>query len=80
MTELVRHALDSEMNVEIYTNLLHATPAMWETFRLPDVRIATSHYPDRTDEHEAITKRPSHKVIAKNIVRACESAFHFPWV
>ncbi|MFI6174904.1 radical SAM protein [Nonomuraea sp. NPDC051191] len=72
LPELVRHALDNGMGVEIYTNLVHVTPAMWETFRLPGVRLATSYYSDRADEHEAITKRPSHKVTTKNIARARE--------
>ncbi|MEU4224868.1 radical SAM/SPASM domain-containing protein [Nonomuraea sp. NPDC026600] len=72
LPQLVRHALDSGMEVEIYTNLVHVTPAMWETFRLPGVRLATSYYSDQPDEHEAITKRPSYKITTKNIARAQE--------
>ncbi|MEV5410610.1 radical SAM protein [Thermopolyspora sp. NPDC052614] len=72
LPELVRHALDTGMEVEIYTNLVRVTSAMWETFRLPGVRLATSYYSDRADEHEAITKRPSFKITTKNIARARE--------
>ncbi|MEV0346533.1 radical SAM protein [Nonomuraea sp. NPDC050680] len=72
LPQLVQHALSAGIDVEIYTNLVHVTPEMWETFRLPGVRLATSYYSDRSDEHEAITKRPSLRVTTKNIVRARE--------
>ncbi|MEV6160266.1 radical SAM protein [Nonomuraea sp. NPDC052129] len=35
LPQLVQHALSTDMEVEIYTNLVHVTPEMWETFRLP---------------------------------------------
>ncbi|MEU8195609.1 radical SAM protein [Microbispora amethystogenes] len=72
LPELVRHALDTGMEVEIYTNLVHVSPAMWETFQLPGVRLATSYYSDQPEEHEAITKRRSFRVTTKNITRAHE--------
>ncbi|HEY0690050.1 MAG TPA: radical SAM protein [Kribbella sp.] len=70
LSVLVRHALDAGM--EIYTNLVHVTPAMWETFRLPGVRLATSYYSDDPAEHQAITNRPTHRLTTKNIARARE--------
>jgi MoaA/NifB/PqqE/SkfB family radical SAM enzyme len=72
MPELVQHALDAGMEVEIYTNLVHVTPTMWEIFRQPGVRLATSYYSDQPDEHEAITGRPTLKVTTKNISRALD--------
>jgi MoaA/NifB/PqqE/SkfB family radical SAM enzyme len=72
LPELVRHALSTGMEVEIYTNLVHVTPVMWDTFRLPGVRLATSYYSDSAEEHEAITKRPTLKVTTRNIARAQE--------
>ncbi|MFC4015445.1 radical SAM/SPASM domain-containing protein [Nonomuraea purpurea] len=72
LPRLVRYALDSGMQVEIYTNLVHVTPELWDLFRLPGVRLATSYYSDQPEEHEAITKRPSFKVTTKNITRAHE--------
>ncbi|MDF5751282.1 radical SAM protein [Spongiactinospora sp. TRM90649] len=72
LPELVRHALATGMEVEIYTNLVRVTPAMWETFRLPGVRLATSYYSDRAEEHRAITKHPSLRSTTKNIARARE--------
>ncbi|WP_228646459.1 radical SAM protein [Microtetraspora sp. AC03309] len=69
---LVRHALDAAVEVEIYTNLVHVTPAMWQVFRQPGVRLATSYYSDDASEHQAITRRPTLKVTTKNIARAQE--------
>ncbi|RBQ16234.1 hypothetical protein DP939_31190 [Spongiactinospora rosea] len=43
LPELVRHARSADVEVEIYTNLVHITPTLWETFRLPGVRLATSY-------------------------------------
>ncbi|WP_329425418.1 SPASM domain-containing protein [Streptosporangium sp. NBC_01495] len=70
LPDLVRHALSTDLEVEIYTNLVHVTPALWETFRLPGVRLATAYYSDQPGEHEAITGRPTLKVTTKNIARA----------
>ncbi|WP_326644563.1 radical SAM protein [Nonomuraea fuscirosea] len=39
---LVTRALDRGMEVEVYSNLVHVTPAMWELFTQPGVRLATS--------------------------------------
>jgi MoaA/NifB/PqqE/SkfB family radical SAM enzyme len=69
---LVRHALDAGIEVEIYTNLVHVTPALWETFQLPGVRLATSYYSDDPAEHQAVTTRPTHRVTTRNIARAQE--------
>jgi len=70
LPDLVRHALSIGMEVEIYTNLVHVTPAMWETFQLSGVRLATSYYSDQAEEHEAVTRRPTLKVTTRNIARA----------
>ncbi|ABD12404.1 hypothetical protein ThrDRAFT_02400 [Frankia casuarinae] len=40
---LVGHALAAGLQVEIYTNLLHVTAALWKVFTLPGVRLATSY-------------------------------------
>lgn len=52
---LVRHALSLGMNAEIYTNLVHVTPAMWELFQTPGVSVAASWYTSSRDQHKAIT-------------------------
>ncbi|MFF0574074.1 radical SAM protein [Streptosporangium saharense] len=72
LPDLVAHALDTGMEVEIYTNLVHVTPAMWETFQLPGVRLATSYYSDDPKEHRMVTKRPSFRATTRNIARVRE--------
>ncbi|MGH3932929.1 MAG: radical SAM protein, partial [Pseudonocardiaceae bacterium] len=57
LPELVDHALDSGLEVEVFTNLVRVTPRMWETFSRPRIRLATSFYADGVDQHEAITGR-----------------------
>lgn len=54
---LVRHALASGLNVEVYTNLVRVTPEQWALFELPGVQLATSYYSDNATEHESITRR-----------------------
>lgn len=57
---LVDHALARDLEVEVFTNLVHVTPRLWETFSRPGVRLATSWYSDDPVEHVAITGRRSH--------------------
>ncbi len=57
LPELMDHALDSGLEVEVFTNLVRVTPRMWETFSRPRVRLATSFYADGVDQHEVITGR-----------------------
>lgn len=70
LDRLVRFALTAGVEAEVYTNLVHVTPALWETFSLPGVRLATSWYSDDPAEHAAITGRPSHARTRTGIVEA----------
>lgn len=72
LPRLVRYALAANIEVEIYSNLVHVTPTLWETFRAPGVRLATSYYTDDPQEHRAITRRPTLRATTKNIIRARE--------
>jgi MoaA/NifB/PqqE/SkfB family radical SAM enzyme len=64
-------ALGAGLKVEVFINLVHVTPGMWETFAKPGVRLATSYYPDHAAEHVAVTKRAgSHRHTRANIVEA----------
>ncbi len=54
---LIGHALARDLEVEVFTNLVHVTPALWEAFSRPGVRLATSWYTDDPAEH-ASTHRP----------------------
>ncbi|MGA5509364.1 radical SAM protein [Streptomyces umbrinus] len=68
---LVEHAVARGLAVEIYSNLMHVRPAMWDVFALPGVNLGTSYYSDRADEHEKIVKvRGSYKRTRANIAEA----------
>jgi radical SAM protein with 4Fe4S-binding SPASM domain len=58
---LVRHALSRSLAVEVFSNLTHVSPAMWDVISRPGVSLATSYYSDSAGQHEAITRgRGSH--------------------
>jgi MoaA/NifB/PqqE/SkfB family radical SAM enzyme len=65
---LITYARARGLEVEVYSNLTHVRPAMWDAFEQDGVRLATSYYSDRADEHEAITGgRGSHARTRRNI-------------
>jgi MoaA/NifB/PqqE/SkfB family radical SAM enzyme len=55
LPELVDHALSLGIDVEVFSNLVHATPGLWETFSRPGVRLACSYYSDDPAQHAAVT-------------------------
>lgn len=68
---LVEYALAAGVAVEVYTNLVHVTPQLWETFDAPGVQLACSYYSDRPDQHAAITGTAgSHARTRANIAEA----------
>jgi MoaA/NifB/PqqE/SkfB family radical SAM enzyme len=52
---VVRAALGLGMAVEVYSNLVRVTAAMWELFSVPGVSLATSWYSDGRVQHAAVT-------------------------
>ncbi len=71
LPRLVDHALEREIEVEVYSNLVHIRPELWETFTRPGVRLATSYYADNATQHEEITnRRGSHARTKRNIIEA----------
>ncbi|MFI5802994.1 radical SAM protein [Streptomyces sp. NPDC051561] len=69
---LTRRALSSGMLVETFTNLVHVTSEMWEIFSHPASNLATSYYSDQAEEHNALTRRPTHRHTRSNIIKAVE--------
>lgn len=67
---LIDRALGRGLDVEVFTNLVHVTPALWETFARPGVCLATSWYSDDPAEHAAITRRRTHARTYANIAEA----------
>jgi MoaA/NifB/PqqE/SkfB family radical SAM enzyme len=71
LPELVGHALKSAIEVEVFSNLVHVTPALWELFTQPGIRLACSYYSDSSQQHAAITGRAgSHARTKANIAEA----------
>lgn len=70
LEELVIHALEQGLEVEVYSNLVHVPVRLWEVFARPGVRLATSWYSDDAEEHAAITQRPTHSRTRANISEA----------
>lgn len=70
LTRLVRCALDLRLEVELYTNLVSVSPAVWALFERPGVKVATSYYSRAAAKHDAITGRRAHDRTLRNIREA----------
>ncbi|MDX8146146.1 radical SAM protein [Lentzea sp. BCCO 10_0061] len=71
LPEFVDRALTAGLEVEVFSNLVHISPRLWDTFSRPGVRLATSYYSDTASQHEAITRRRgSHARTRANIAEA----------
>ncbi|MEU8913011.1 radical SAM protein [Streptomyces nigrescens] len=68
--ELVDHALNVGLHVEVYSNLVHVSAECWEVFQRDGLSLATSYYSDQAEQHNAVTGRPSHARTRVNIERA----------
>ncbi|NKE58736.1 radical SAM protein [Lentzea sp. PSKA42] len=71
LPEFVDRALSTGLTVEVFSNLVHVGPRLWDAFSRPGVRLATSYYSDTAAQHEAITRRRgSHDRTRANIAEA----------
>jgi radical SAM protein with 4Fe4S-binding SPASM domain len=71
LSSLIRHAHASGLGVEVFSNMTHIRPELWDVFRECGVKLATSYYSDSAEDHDAVTKlRGSHKRTRANIERA----------
>ncbi|GAA3838432.1 hypothetical protein GCM10022403_083650 [Streptomyces coacervatus] len=71
--ELIDCARSRGLAVEVYSNLVHIRPILWETLAQDGVRLATSYYSDTATEHDQITgTRGTHARIRANIAEALE--------
>lgn len=62
----------NELEVEVFSNLVHVKPAVWNALTQPGVQLATSYYSADRKEHLLITGRPSHSPTKKNIKEAVD--------
>ncbi|MGW1077799.1 radical SAM protein [Streptomyces sp. NPDC002537] len=68
LPKLVDQALKCGLGVEVYSNLVHVRPSLWEIISRDGVRLATSYYSDDAAQHEQITQgRGSHARTRANI-------------
>lgn len=67
---LIGHARARGVEVEVFSNMVHISPALWEVLSSPGVRLATSYYSDQPEEHATVTKRPTHARTKANITEA----------
>ncbi|MFD2419434.1 radical SAM protein [Amycolatopsis pigmentata] len=70
LADLIDYALRHTLKVEVFTNLVHVTDILWETFSRPGVSLATSYYSADPGRHAAITGRPTHARTRANIAKA----------
>ncbi|MEU8758755.1 radical SAM protein [Streptomyces sp. NPDC048659] len=73
LTELIKHARARGLGVEVFSNLAHIKPALWDAFAEYDVKLATSYYSDDAQEHDEVTKmRGAHKRTRDNVRKALD--------
>ncbi|GAB7029482.1 radical SAM protein [Streptomyces sp. NPDC021749] len=71
LPELIAHAHGAGLGIEVFSNLTYVREPLWTTFVECGVRLATSYYSDRPEEHDAVTNlRGSHRKTRANIEKA----------
>lgn len=71
LPQYIDQALDAGLDVEVYSNLTHIRPSLWNAFERKGVCLATSYYSDQAAQHEQITRgRGSHARTRANITEA----------
>ncbi|MFC4912603.1 radical SAM protein [Actinomadura gamaensis] len=74
LATLINRALAVDVRVEVYSNLVHVSDALWQVLAQDGVRLATSWYSDDQDQHAKITGLPTWRQTCRNIARAVELA------
>ncbi|WP_405645382.1 radical SAM protein [Streptomyces uncialis] len=71
---LIAHARKRGMEgIEVFSNLLHISAALWDTFKAHGVDLATSYYSDEAIDHDTVTGRTgSHRRTRANIAKALD--------
>lgn len=73
LSRFIRHAGKYAMRIEVFSNMTHIKPEVWDALKLPGVRLAFSYYSDEASGHEAVTgTRGSHVGTRTNVQRARE--------
>jgi MoaA/NifB/PqqE/SkfB family radical SAM enzyme len=67
---ILRHAVHTDIEIEVYTNLVHVTDEVWELLTAPKVSLAFSYYSKDAVQHNAVTMRNSHAATRRNAAKA----------
>lgn len=67
---ILRHAVESGIGIEVYTNLVHITDEVWDLLTAPGASLAFSYYSDKAAQHNAVTMRNSHAATRRNAAKA----------
>jgi MoaA/NifB/PqqE/SkfB family radical SAM enzyme len=67
---ILRHAIHTGIEVEVYTNLVHVTDEVWELLTAPKASLAFSYYSKDARQHNAVTMRNSHSATRRNVAKA----------
>jgi Radical SAM superfamily len=74
LPDLIDHALACGLSGEVYTNLVHVSPRLWDAFTQPGLSLATSWYTDDPAQHQQITGRNTWARTWHNITQAHQHA------
>lgn len=73
LPELITHAHAAGLGIEVFSNMTFIREHLWETFKTCGVKLASSYYSDKAEEHDRVTRlRGSHRRTRANIERAVE--------
>jgi MoaA/NifB/PqqE/SkfB family radical SAM enzyme len=67
---ILRHAIETSITVEVYSNLVHVTDEVWELLTAPNASLAFSYYSSTPAQHNAVTMRGSHAATRRNAAKA----------
>ncbi|MFI1830654.1 radical SAM protein [Streptomyces sp. NPDC020412] len=73
LNDLIVHAHDAGLGIEVFSNLTHVREPLWDTFQRCGVSLATSYYSDAPEDHDAVTHlRGSHRRTRVNVEKALD--------
>ncbi|MFB8087184.1 radical SAM protein [Streptomyces sp. NPDC055992] len=73
LSELIEHAHGRGLGIEVFSNMAHIRPELWDAFTQHGVKLATSYYSDNSTEHDQVTGlRGSHRKTRANVQKALE--------
>lgn len=73
LPELIEYAHGRGLGIEVFSNMAHVRPELWDAFTRYGVKLATSYYSDDSTEHDQVTGlRGSHRKTRANVQKALE--------